>query len=245
MISVVCVYNDLRIYNEYLLPSIQRQHGNHEFIALDNQDGYFSSAAQALNHGGRKATGAYIMFVHQDVRLNSGDWLDRAEEMLRLTPNLGIAGVAGKRDRSGVITALTHGDRPKLAGHLQPTKPLRVQTIDECLFFVPREVFVAINMDESTCENWHLYAVDYSLSIQERGLTAYVLPLQAYHESEGQLSEAYFVALRKIVAKHKGHYSTIYTTVWDWSTAIPIRMQRAYCQLIRRIRKLMASMRAR
>jgi len=245
MISVVCVYNDLRIYNEYILSSIQRQHGIHEFIALDNQDGHFSSATQALNDGGRKATGAYIMFVHQDIRLNSDDWLDRAEEILRSVPNLGIAGVAGKRDKSGVITALTHGDPPKLAGYLQPTEPLRVQTVDECLFFVPREVFVAINMDESTCENWHLYAVDYSLVIQERGLTVYVLPLQVYHESEGELSDAYFVALRKIVAKHKRRYSTIYTTIWDWNTAVPIRIQRAYCLLIRRIRKLMASRRVR
>lgn len=231
MISVVCVYNDLSIYNEYLLSSVQRQKGGHELIAMDNRDGHFKSAAQALNDGGRKANGVFIMFAHQDVRLHPETWLSDAEKLLDSLRNVGIAGVAGKKDKSGVITVITHGDPPHLAGSLQLTEPLRVQTVDECLFFVPREVFATVSLDEYTCDDWHLYSVEYSLSIQERGLAAYVLPLHAYHKSTGQVSEAYYTVLKRIIAKHKRHYSTIYTTIGDWSTVIPVKIQRAWHSL--------------
>jgi hypothetical protein len=246
MISVVCVYNDMGIYNEYLLSSIQRQNGDHELIAMDNRDGYFKSAAQALNDGGRRAKGDYIMFVHQDVQLKRDDWLNRAEEMLKSLGGFGIAGVAGRKDRSGVITVITHGSPPKLAGSIQLSEPVKVQTVDECLFFVPREIFATVNMDEQTCKDWHLYAVDYSLSIQERGLAAYVLPLEAYHAypgysvSRGLLPEEYVSTLRRIITKHKSHYSTIYTTCGIWSIVFPFSVYAIYLRLRQRIREFLA-----
>jgi len=258
MISVVCVYNDLSIYSEYLLSSIQRQKGDHELIAIDNRDGHFKSAAEALNDGGRKANGDFIMFAHQDVRLDSDNWLNGAEEMLRSISDLGIAGVAGREDKSGVISVLihgnqlagvisvtTHGDPPEPVGSIHPIEPLRVQTVDECLFFVPRDVFASVWMDEQVCDDWHLYSVEYSLSLRERGLVVYVLPLQVHHKSMGRISETYFTVLAKIVAKHKNHFLTINTTIGVWSTVIPINIQRIYFRLRESISVFMASRQTR
>ena len=95
MISIVCVYNNEEIFNNYLLKSLKSQTAKHEEILIDNTQGRFKSAAEALNWGGRKAKGKYIMFVHQDVDLSSNTWLENAENILDPIINLGIAGVAG------------------------------------------------------------------------------------------------------------------------------------------------------
>jgi hypothetical protein len=95
MISIVCVYNDEAVLKRFLLKSLQNQTAKYELILEDNTRSRFSSAAQALNHGGRKASSKYIMFVHQDIDLLSDRWLEDVERWLDMIPNLGIAGVAG------------------------------------------------------------------------------------------------------------------------------------------------------
>ena len=73
MISVVCVYNNEAILKVALLRSLQSHTATFEPILLDNRDSRYKSAAQALNEGARRATGDFIMFVHQDR------WLADAE----------------------------------------------------------------------------------------------------------------------------------------------------------------------
>ncbi|GAG29809.1 unnamed protein product, partial [marine sediment metagenome] len=49
-------------------------------------------------------------------------------------------------------------------------KPEKVQTVDECLIIIPRPVFDILPFDEKVCDDWHLYAVDYSLGVARLGL---------------------------------------------------------------------------
>jgi hypothetical protein len=100
MISVICVYNDPDSLNKYLLPRLEQQTVPHEQILLDNSNGKFKSSAEALNYGANKAKGDYLLFVHQDVDLESNSWLGDAEKILDKLMHdeenqLGIAGVAG------------------------------------------------------------------------------------------------------------------------------------------------------
>jgi hypothetical protein len=224
MISVICVYNDRTILDNYLLKSINGQTSDHELILLDNTSKSFKSATEALNKGGRDAKGEYLMFVHQDVCLPSEDWLKVVESRLALLPNLGIAGVAGARGTNRyVVTNMEHGDPPRLAGNVQITEPDKVQTLDECLILIPRSVFCELEFDEKTCDDWHLYAVDYSLSVGMLGYDVYVIPDCAYHRSSGySLSWGYYRVLRKVVKKHQNAYPIIYTTSGNWATSYPI-----------------------
>ena len=64
MISVICVYNNKKILDNCLLKSIKNQTTKVELILLDNREGRFKSAAEALNFGGEQANGKYLMFVH-------------------------------------------------------------------------------------------------------------------------------------------------------------------------------------
>ena len=237
MISIVCVYNNKEILNNYLIKSLKNQTAKFETILLDNRQGHFKSAAEALNCGGKKAKGDYIMFAHQDVDLYSNTWLEEVEEMLDKLPNLGIAGVAGKsKNNEGVITNIKHGSPPRFAGKIQFEKPTKVQTVDECLIIIPKSVFIKLQFDEDTCNDWHLYAVEYCLSIQKIGFNSYVIPEFIYHKSPGySMSEKYFMTLKKVLKKHKSYYNKIYTTMGDWSTVYPLNIKRIYLWIRRKI----------
>ena len=239
VISIVCVYNSKTVLADYLLKSLQVQTVEYELILVDNTEERYKSASEALNFGARNAMGKYLMFVHQDVDLRSNSWLYDAERMLDSVPNLGIAGVAGKKDRTGVMTNVRHGNPPVLPARLQIEEPKEVQTLDECLVIIPRSVFNKLHFDEETCSGWHLFAVDYCLSVTQFGLGAYVIPMFIYHRSTGAttrsatglirsldpLPDGYYQTLGKLLRKHKS-YGRIYTTCGDWDNSSPLALQR-------------------
>ncbi|MEI6103229.1 MAG: glycosyltransferase [Methanothrix sp.] len=234
MFSIVCVYNDETLLNSYLLKSLKDQMANYELILEDNTKSRFSSAAQALNHGGKKASSKYIMFIHQDVDLSSTRWLGDAERWLDAISDLGIAGVAGmsehgKTNRERGRNIIKHGIPPQIWSWGNPISiPEVVQTLDECLIIIPKEIFDAQGFDEIACNGWDLYAVDYCLSVKRIGLQAYAIPMQIYHGSLGHLTENYFVVLSKVLRKHKKYFKRVNTTVGSWSTFISVTAQRKY-----------------
>lgn len=245
LISVVCVYNNRSILEEWLIPTLKVQTEPHEIILVDNSGASFASAAEALNYGGEQARGDYIMFVHQDVRLEKETWLQEADAWLERLPRLGVAGVAGISDKSKVgckelqWNFIKHGVPPKMWGNAI-TQPEIVQTVDELLLIVPRRVFKLIKFDARTCPGWHLYGVDYCLSALKRGLFTYVLPLPVWHRSTGggpitpfgillnggTMPREYYRDLRRVLQKHRRAHRNIYTTCGVWNTNQPLVWQR-------------------
>jgi len=244
MISVVCVYNNEKIFNSYLLKSLKNQSVEFELIGIDNTSNEFKSAAAALNYGGRKAKNKYIMFAHQDVSFLPNSWLEDTEKLLDSIGSFGIAGVVGMSEIGGSNpkrgrNVIKHGEPPEIwswGNKIQ--KPESAQTLDECLVIVPKSNFDILKFDEKTCDGWHLYAVDYCLSVKERGFGVYVLPTEIYHLSKGTsnkknfkfmngpLPDDYYVILEKVLKKHADTYKVIYTTCGEWNTAYPVILQR-------------------
>ena len=247
MLSIVCVYNNEKILNDFLIKSLKNQTVNYELLTIDNTKGRFKSAAEALNYGGKLANGNYIMFVHQDFDFCSDTWLEEAEKILDSLPNVGVAGIAGARNKSGtnkleVATNILHGSPPEKAGQVSVTNPEEVQTLDECLIIVPKKMFNKLQFDETVCDGWHLYAVDYCLSAKRLGFVNYVLPLAGYHRSKGasirsyfkivvslgNLPHEYYKTLEKLLNKHRSYFKQIYTTCGTWKTSYPLLLQRIW-----------------
>ena len=227
MISVICVYNNKKIFGDCLLKSLQMQNAKFELIALDNGDGKFISAAQALNYGALqiKADSRYVLFAHQDIDLGSPSWLEETEKMLDALTDVGIAGVAGNNEvEKRIISNIQHGTPPRDSGK-RILEPVRAMTLDECCVIIPRSIFKKQCFDETVCDGWHAYAVDYCLSVRALGLGVYVLPVELYHVSEGKLSIAYFKGLKKVLHKHRGMHETIHTTCGSWDDRVPVSIQ--------------------
>lgn len=222
------------------MKSLKLQTEDHELILIDNTQKKFKSAPEALNYGGERANGKYIMFVHQDIDLNSKTWLADAEKLLGSLNNLGVAGVAGKSENEkGMITNIKQGIPPKLAGINQIKNPKKVQTLDECLIIVPKSSFNRLKFDEEVCSGWHLYAVDYCLSVGEMDLEVYVIPQSLHHMSSGaSFSKEYYVILKKLLKKHEKHYKKVYTSMGDWNISYPLCLQKILQRLIRYVSKL-------
>ena len=248
MISIIVVYNNERTLNEILLKSLKNQTVKFELIKLNNTKGQFKSAAEALNYGGKKAKGKYLMFIHQDVDLSSNTWLEDMEKMLDSIPNLGIAGVVGVREEehsvgSSCRTIIKHGVPPRMVSAILTNpiqNPEKVQTLDECLVIVPKPVFNVLTFDEEVCSDWHLYAVDYCLSARKVGFDIYAIPMFIYHKSTGDLTinlfqiillsgllpKGYYKTLEKLLRKHKNQVKKICSTCGTWSTSQPLIWQR-------------------
>ena len=221
MISVVCVYNNEAILKVALSRSLQSQTATFELILLDNRDGRYRSAAQALNDGGRRAIGDFIMFVHQDMWLASNTWLEEAETMLRTLPDLAVAGVAGMSsagrhwyERMKFSISSFGLDERAEVGRVH--KPEEVQTLDECLLLVPRRVFERLEFDETTFDGWDCYGSDYCLSAKQLGLRVCVVPLPCSHCTSRALYSIWqFEGLSKyqerLYRKHKASYKRINT----------------------------------
>lgn len=213
MITIVCVYNNIGLFNNIFKESLERQNVKYELIALDNTKNEYKSAAKALNYGAKKATGKYIMFVHQDVELNSDFWLKKVEKYLDNISNLGIAGVAGMSGKGRNYEDRRRGyisNRGKLWG--EPFEKYKdVQTLDELLLIAPKSVFDKLQFDEKRFDHWHCYGVDYCLSLKKIGLNPYVIPFFVYHRSPAANRNNLLKYQQRLYNKHKKHFRCIYT----------------------------------
>jgi glycosyltransferase involved in cell wall biosynthesis len=248
MISVVCVYNNEKIFNGWTLASLKNQTVEYELIKIDNTKNQFKSAAQALNYGGKQAKGKYIIFMHQDIDLSSDSWLKDTEKILDSLPDLGIAGIIGSATKGDnvqerTLNVIRHADNQRLIGN-PIREPERVQTLDELLLIIPKHIFEKYQFDEMACDDWHLYGVDYCLTAGCLGFGVYVIPMFVRHMSEGAglkplfslrvilnfgpMLKEYYRSLDKVLKKHKNHYKWIYTTCGHgkWSTSQPLIFQR-------------------
>jgi glycosyltransferase involved in cell wall biosynthesis len=211
------------------------QKGEHELIVVDNSAGEWSSAASALNWGARDAKGDILMFVHQDFVFESSDWLLECEKLLLETENLGAAGAAGKGEGKEIVSNIK--DRwpiPKRVSQSNVGEVTRVQTLDECLIVIPRDVFARFQFDEKTCDSWHLYAVDMSLTLLENGLGVFVLPLPGYHRSNNQSlrSGSYYETMKRVLKKHRESFAVVHTTCGTWSLRRPLIIQRVKLSIL-------------
>jgi GT2 family glycosyltransferase len=255
MISVICVYNDDWILENCLLKSLSEQNAVFELITIDNREGRFKSAAEALNWGGARATGDYLMFAHQDIDLCSDAWLGSTEDMLDAIPNLGVAGVAGISENDATLLArsrnrIKHGPEATIWGN-PIREPEVVQTLDECLVIIPKSVFDVKQFDEAACKNWHLYAADYCLSIRTKGFDVYVIPQFVCHgvyQKTGDLTASrvaylnslhgdYFDTLKHLMKKHKNEYKWIHTSWGSWRTQYPLILQKLFPSVPKRAKR--------
>lgn len=222
-VSIISVYNDRDVLEEMLLSSLDDEPEEfYETVLLDNRNGEFPSAAEALNAGTERASGDVYVFVHQDVYFRETGWVRQIHDAVDRTDGLGVAGISGL-DTEGPVphdwmqNSILHGPDKEPWGHERIDSPEPVQTIDELCIVVPAQVFDECQFDEDICSGWHLYAVEYSLRINYRtDLQAYVLPIDVWHGSKGQpMGTSYYRTLGNLADEYD-EVRLAYTTCGYW-----------------------------
>lgn len=167
-LSVVCVFNDPEVRRDCLDRSLAAavEDGSVEYLAVDNVDHQFSSAGAALNHAAHRAQGDSVVFVHQDVFLHSIEPLRALGDELR-GGAWGMIGGSGITRDGTLIGAMR--DRFVVTG-ASAASPVEVDSVDEVLFMVRRDLVTAHPLSEAPELSWHAYAVEYGLRLRGLGL---------------------------------------------------------------------------
>lgn len=173
--SIICCSNDLAVLNKNLLSNYDVF--NHDLIVK-----FFpKNICAAYNAAAAIAQGDYLIFVHQDICLPESFFADLSESIDKMSSMIwGIAGAAG-RDCEGVYWGWCN-DRGDLWGSPKDL-PKEVQTLDEMILIVPKDVFKLVRFDENI-KNQHLFGTDLCLQISAHGLPSYAINCFCFHNSK-------------------------------------------------------------
>lgn len=197
-VSIVCVFNDPDVLESCLGRSVMAGIGDApqtEFLPVDNRDGEFSTAGAALNHGARLARNAVVIFVHQDVVLHSIAELERAAGILLAQSEIGVIGAVGIDHRRHIVGRIR--DRVVQIGESAPV-PRDVDSVDEVLFMIRRELVLSSPLSEDPFLAWHAYGVEYSARVRRAGMRTTAMDLGLTHNSLTTNLDRLDLAHRKI-----------------------------------------------
>lgn len=180
-VSIVCVFNNIDVRTECLDQSISRYQGivDIDYLPIDNRNQQFSTAGAALNHGAARARHGLVVFVHQDVYLHSIDRIVEAGVGL-LDGSWTMLGASGMTSAGELVGLLR--DRTDLIGRSAPS-PVEVDTLDEVLFMIDRDVLLTDPLTEEADLAWHAYAVEYAARLRSSGRSVGAVDLQITHNS--------------------------------------------------------------
>ena len=218
-LSIVCINNDNKILNRFLLPSIKEQVGvKYEIRIIDNCGNQYTGARKAFNEVAEVLKGKYIVFVHNDFCFNNSDAFQRVLCYCDTLEPFGVIGVAGcgYEKKKLIQTRIKQGKDSRSVGNVIE-EPVSAMTVDECCFIVNRDRFMKIPFTNK--DGWHLYAVEYCLQMIDMGFQNYVIPIDAWHYSDGvSLNAAYCKEVKGLLEKYSQKYPYINTTVKQWKT---------------------------
>ena len=206
LLSIICVYNNSNILEDYLLNGLKNQSNqNYELILIDNRKNTYSSAALALKAGAEKATTDNLVFTHQDILMETPDTIDTL--LSYFNSDLGVFGSSGvqKYNFKMMSNVFTSAHNPKLFANRwchRITKPVKVETLDECFFCMKKSIYQELGFDTIICDNWHMYAVELSLHAHKENISVFAVPLNLLHKSGGTISKKYINNLSAVCRKY-------------------------------------------
>jgi hypothetical protein len=184
--SVCCIVNNSDEYAEMQKTFIENGFDDDcEYLIADNTKENVFDAYEAINLFIKKASGKYIIIVHQDVRAidNKSRLLDCLHELERTDKNWAVCGNAGGIHYHESILYISHANQDDIT---QKKLPQKVKTLDENFLVIKKDAQLSASVDIS---GFHLYGTDICLLAQIKGYSCYVIPFLVKHLSEGNIKD--------------------------------------------------------
>ncbi len=184
-----------------------------EIVPLKNYNNCnFSSAAKALNYGGKMAKGDILIFMHQDVYLHDPAALEKCKNFLLNNSLNTIIGAAGVCLSDGILHSDIYDADGKLFGPKLDGKIAEAVSLDECFLAMTKNTWQQMPFDEETCDDWHFYGVDISYTNMLRGGKNFIYPLNICHESGGNIyAKGFRKTLYRIIKKYNHQVDKLLT----------------------------------
>ena len=114
--------------------------------------------------------------------------------------HFGVLGAIGVRSDGRVVGSVR--DRTVLGGD-PVAEPIDVDSVDELLFMVPRQLIMSEPLTESPDMAWHAYAVEYGLRVRKLGLRVGVAYIPVTHNSLTKNIARLDVAHARVAARYR------------------------------------------
>ncbi|MGE4568170.1 MAG: glycosyltransferase [Bacteroidales bacterium] len=182
-----------------------------EIIAFDNRTKNWG-LCRVYNFCSEQARFPYLCFMHEDVYVDTKDWGEKIVEATRELPNCGVIGFAGGSHVGRNFTSWwagalqvnvydgyngkNHADLRANFQYHNYSNPRnedysRVLCVDGLFQMVKKEVWEEIRYDDHSFSGFHMYDVDFSLSVSEKYNNYVGLKYEVYHDSHGNLTSDY------------------------------------------------------
>lgn len=234
-LTIIICYNNTKLLNQLKSSIVNAgiQPQEIEWMALDNTNQRFTSAAEAYNYALKHVKDTeVIVFCHQDIILLQ-DSLKTLYELCIKNPYVlfGSAGVenVGHGSKNRIISSMAMIQEGWNYKTLKKGTTKDVFTIDECLFGANSKLFQKIKFNEKICDGWHLYAVELSLQCQVKGYPVRVFDANIVHLSGGNQDKTFYDCEKKIVKKYRKDFTIIsYCCGWAYTNPLKYFALRTY-----------------
>lgn len=172
-----------------------------EFLHIDNSSHCEFEAYEGLNTFLQKAQGKYVILCHQDILLHDNDkqdLLNIIKQIDQKDPNWAILANAGGINLKWIATHITEGATGVV--RTEPDAPLRVRTVDENFIVVKKSANLALSRDLS---GFHFYGTDLCLVAEVLGYSAYAIPFNLIHKSNGKTDASFFALNKQLKQKYR------------------------------------------
>lgn len=219
-LSIISVVSNKEQCEEWLEAGLNIQlFKDYELILVNNENNSaFQDARAALNAASKMARGKYFVYIHQDLKLLESNALAEIYKYAEQLEDFGVLGVAGApiNYHQPICSSAMHGKKQNYPG-IKVNIPTKVMTVDECLFVISRDNWIGHPF--SGLSGWHLYAVEYCLNMLEKGKDNYVIPINAWHASEGLgACVDYCKSLKTFLRLYSDKFKYVNTTMKPWRT---------------------------
>ncbi len=160
---------------------------DHECIVIDNRESP-RSIAQVYNDGAGRAKGEALCFVHEDVRFHTQGFGSDIEDKL-MSPATGVIGYLGTLYKAEAPSGWYVHNNLSVKHYIQSghrgtdrciTRNLSAEgftpvvAVDGCCMFVSKTVWAAHPFDEKIITGFHVYDIDFCLTLHHAGYVNYV-----------------------------------------------------------------------
>ncbi len=219
MISIIIIANKEEIFKSFVQVLNKQKNVDYELLVIENYDNHIVSAREALKKKAQISKGDYLLFMHPDIVFLDENVLSSFCSYLYSLNNSGIIGVAGSPsylidNKRIIISSIVHGNNKKNAG--RPLDfPKLVQTVDECMFAISKELFDSMSFAD--IDGFHMFGVELCLKSILKNRNNYVVPANIWHMSDGQsMDSKYMITLLELSKELGRSFPYINTTVKRW-----------------------------
>lgn len=146
----------------------------------------------ALNQGIKASTYDYLCAIHNDVIVFERDWLGKIILAMEREPDIGIAGLAGRKEiyRNGCVNeeSLRHNLQNEDLNEPMREEMSEVAVVDGLCLVMRREMLKKARGFDETYGYMHCYDLDMSLQSIEAGFRNVVVKVEAMHLANGGMT---------------------------------------------------------